>query len=131
MFASSHPNVSHLKSCVTTDRIPFDINRQDKIQKNTYIPPHAALELGILYVEQDKLADAKEWLDRAKNDYKGFLVEVLVHMRIHAAQREVMDREKLLQVKESESSEILDPSSSSKQKKPSPNAFGAWIKSFV
>lgn len=86
--------------------------------------------MGIIYVEQDKLADAKEWLDKARNDYKGFLVEVLVHMRIHAAQREITDREKLLQVKESESSEILDGAATTSKKKTS-SSFGVWIKSFV
>ena len=71
-------------------------NRQDRIQTDTYIPPHAALELGIVYVEMDKLEEGKEWLEKARAEYKGFRVEALVHLRTHAAFREVSDRQKAL-----------------------------------
>lgn len=104
--------------------------------KDTYIPPHAALELGIVYAEVGRLGEAKEWLEKAKN-YRGFLVEVLVHLRIHAAMREIGDREKLDQppkeVTHSFSDGAAAPVATESPKLDSSKSasFGMWIKSFV
>lgn len=96
--------------------------------KDTYIPPHAALELGIVYAEMDRYPEAREWLERAKN-YRGFLVEVLVHLRIHAAQREIGGREKSMSQEHNESEGAIGESSKTSSSKPS--VIGLWIKSFV
>ena len=107
----------------------FKFSSQDLVVKDTYVPPHAALELGIVYAEMGKYEQAREWLEKAKN-YRGFLVEVLVHLRIHAAQREICDREKIISDERSndveESVDEIPKSIPSKS-----SAFGTWIKSFV
>ena len=122
----------------------FPYHRQDRIQNDTYIPPHAALELGIVYVEMDKLEEGKEWLEKSRSEYKGFLVEALVHLRTHAAFREVSDRQKALSASTvdpdsertaangsagSAAQAKADPPESSTIRRPS--GFGSWIKSFV
>lgn len=53
--------------------------------KDTYIPPHAAFELGLTYMKVDKLDDAKLWLEKARDNYQGFLIESMVHLRVHGA----------------------------------------------
>ena len=64
----------------------IEILRNERNMKYvTYIPPHAALELGISYLTLGCHQDAKEWLERARDHYTGFLVETLVHLRIHGA----------------------------------------------
>lgn len=130
------------------------VYRQDRIQKDTYIPPHAALELGIVYVEMDKLEEGKEWLEKSRSEYRGFLVEALVHLRTHAAFREVSDRQKALSasvvdVTTSTSNHSTTTSTTTTQttqtvvggnegtaesealKRSSSSGFGSWIRSFV
>ena len=49
------------------------------------MPPHAALELGLSYVKTGQMDKAKSWLEKARTDYSGFLIESLVHLRVHGA----------------------------------------------
>jgi len=65
------------------------LNREKEIRYVTYIPPHAALELGISYLAVGRYEDANTWLEKARDHYKGFLVESLVHLRIHGAMQRV------------------------------------------
>jgi tetratricopeptide (TPR) repeat protein len=58
---------------------------ESKIKSVTYIPPHAAFELGLTHMNVKNYKDAKRWLERARDHYSGFLVESLVHLRIHGA----------------------------------------------
>lgn len=114
---------------------------QDRIVRDTYIPPHAALELGITYVEMDRLSEAKEWLEKSRTVYKGFLVEAMLHLRTHAAFREVSDRERALREQSVEESigslTIIDSSSveaSSSTSDPvikRSSGIGSWIRGFV
>jgi len=62
----------------------LDAEKKD-IKEFTYIPPHAALEIGLSYLDVGKLTNAKHWLLTARDHYSGFLVESLVHLRIHGA----------------------------------------------
>lgn len=55
----------------------------------------------------DKLEEGKEWLEKSRSEYRGFLVEALVHLRTHAAFREVSDRQKAL------SASVLDATTNS------------------
>jgi hypothetical protein len=59
------------------------------IKRDSYLPPHATLELGVTLAEIRDFAAARTYLEMAKTEYKGFLVEVIVHLRIHAAMREM------------------------------------------
>jgi tetratricopeptide (TPR) repeat protein len=61
------------------------LNQEKDIKTVTYIPPHAAFELGISYLAIGEYVDAKDWLERARDHYTGFLIESLVHLRIHGA----------------------------------------------
>jgi len=118
------------------------IRLQDRIQRDTYIPPHAALELGIVYVEMDRLEEAKEWLEKSRSVYKGFLVEAMLHLRTHAAFREVSDREKLLSEQATtspviplEATDIIPEESGSSRTeviaKNRNSSLGSWVRGFV
>ena len=61
------------------------LDNESNIKSATYIPPHAAFELGLTHMNVKNYADAKRWLERARDHYTGFLVESLVHLRIHGA----------------------------------------------
>lgn len=61
------------------------LDQESEIKKVTYIPPHAAFELGLTLMNVNQYVEAKEWLERARDHYTGFLVESLVHLRIHGA----------------------------------------------
>lgn len=58
---------------------------ESEIKKVTYIPPHAAFELGLTLMDVRRYKESKEWLERARDKYTGFLIESLVHLRIHGA----------------------------------------------
>jgi tetratricopeptide (TPR) repeat protein len=60
------------------------LNNERNIKSSTYIVPHAALELGICYADRGNITEAKAWLRRAQDDYSGYLMESLLHLRIHA-----------------------------------------------
>lgn len=54
---------------------------------SSFLPPHAALELGLILMNTGALQDAKQWLERARRDYTGYLLETIVHFRVHCAMR--------------------------------------------
>ncbi|XP_064477319.1 tetratricopeptide repeat protein 39B-like isoform X2 [Ornithodoros turicata] len=58
---------------------------QNQILEDTYLLPFAAAELGFLAVQQQQYTKAKEWLDQARTNYHDYLLESLVHFRIHSA----------------------------------------------
>ena len=61
------------------------LTNQKSIQTDTFIPPHAAFELGLAYLESGDTSAAMRWLHKARDEYHGFLVEAIVHVRIHSA----------------------------------------------
>lgn len=61
------------------------LSAESKIREVTYAPPHAAMEIGLSYLTVGKLDEAKSWLHKARDNYTGFLVESLAHLRIHGA----------------------------------------------
>ena len=61
------------------------LKNEKLIVKETHVAPHAAMELGLTLLDIGKLADAKLWLEKARDNYNGFLIETAVHLRIHGA----------------------------------------------
>lgn len=61
------------------------LNLTDYIVRDHYLPPHAAFELGFSHMQAGNISDAKYWLEKARNDYTGFLIESMVHLKVHAA----------------------------------------------
>lgn len=61
------------------------VRDQNNIKKDNFIAPHAAMELGLTYLDMYKLDESKIWLETARDEYKGFLIEAQVHLRIHGA----------------------------------------------
>lgn len=61
------------------------LSSEDRIKTANYVAPHAAFELGMTFLDLGNCKDAKKWLTKARDDYSGFLVEALVHLRIHGA----------------------------------------------
>lgn len=71
------------------------IQNQDYIEIDTYVPPHAAFELAMTYIELGNVDDGKLWLEKARDEYSGFLIEVLIHVRIHATLAKLKHDDKL------------------------------------
>ncbi|RWS21861.1 tetratricopeptide repeat protein 39A-like protein [Leptotrombidium deliense] len=59
------------------------------IKKDTFIVPHAILELGTTYLKMKNFEEANEYLHRAKNDYEKFLNESIVNLRVSSALRQL------------------------------------------
>lgn len=67
------------------------LSKEKDIKYVTYIPPHAAFEIGLSYLAVGQYDNAKYWLERARDHYTGFLIESLVHLRIHGAMTKLKD----------------------------------------
>ncbi|RWS16022.1 tetratricopeptide repeat protein 39B-like protein [Dinothrombium tinctorium] len=77
------------------------IDSEKKIESETYVAPHAALELGITYLKWRKFDQSKAWLEKAKCGYEKFLNESIVNLRVTAALR------RLKQLKDEESEKVM------------------------
>ena len=58
---------------------------EDSIEIDTYVAPHAAMERGLTLIDLGRHDEAKYWLERARDKYSKFLIETIVHLRIHGA----------------------------------------------
>lgn len=56
---------------------------EKKISLSTFIPPHTAMETGLTYIKLNEFELANYWFEKAKSDYKGYLLETLLHFRVH------------------------------------------------
>lgn len=68
---------------------------EKEIKEDTFLPPYAAGELGIMFTEQMRDSEAIEWLRRARHSYHGYLTEVMLHFRLHAASKKLQVRSSL------------------------------------
>ena len=58
---------------------------ENSIETDTYVAPHAAMEMGLTLIDLGRHDEAKYWLERARDKYSKFLIETIVHLRIHGA----------------------------------------------
>lgn len=49
------------------------------------MPPHAALELGLVYRKLDDFEESRFWLNKAIYDYSNYMNATTVHIRAHTA----------------------------------------------
>lgn len=61
---------------------------KDEIEVDTYLIPHATLELGLNYMGVGQFVESRQWLDNAKV-HSGYALETIVHFRIHTACRTI------------------------------------------
>ncbi|XP_076355224.1 tetratricopeptide repeat protein 39A-like [Tachypleus tridentatus] len=73
----------HLKEVVRSEK---------KIREDTFLPPYAAGELCFMFVEQGRDSEALEWFHVARHNYHGYLTEVTLHFRLHAAYKKLEAR---------------------------------------
>lgn len=52
------------------------------------------MELGLTYVRLNDLPAARRWLEKSRKDYTGYLLETMVHFRVHCAMRNIKIMEK-------------------------------------
>jgi len=50
-----------------------------------YLLPYTTAEVGFLHLLQENYEQAREYLERAKSEYKGYSLESRLHFRLHAA----------------------------------------------
>lgn len=63
----------------------FPLISEQDIQEYTHLPPHAALELGLVYRKKDDYEEARFWLNKAIYDYSNYMNATTVHIRAHTA----------------------------------------------
>lgn len=59
------------------------------------------MELGLTHLSVDELSEARLWLDRARRDYTGYLLETIVHFRVHCAMRTIKAKQQISASQES------------------------------
>ncbi|XP_048761372.1 tetratricopeptide repeat protein 39B-like [Ostrea edulis] len=60
------------------------LEREKLIKHDTYLVPYTTVELALLYLKLNDKQQALHYLDQAKKNYKGYLLESRLHFRIHA-----------------------------------------------
>lgn len=63
------------------------IEHEPKFVVDTFLVPHTAMELALLKLTQGNFEESKRWIKMARNNYTGYLLETMVHFRLHAASR--------------------------------------------
>ena len=63
------------------------VNSEARIGSDYSIAPKAILEMGLSYLETKDLDSAKKWLNKAIDDYSGYLYENYVHLRAYGGLR--------------------------------------------
>lgn len=76
--------------------INFLFNSENRLVANFYLVPHSCMELGLTCAMDKDYTTAKQWLEKARKDYTGYLYETIVHFRVHCALRGIKAKEKLL-----------------------------------
>lgn len=59
---------------------------KEDIVADSYLIPHATLELGLNYMRLGDFIKARQWLDECKT-YSSYALETIVHFRMHTAIR--------------------------------------------
>lgn len=69
--------------------LSFDkiLDYEDQIKVDTFLVPHTLMELAVLKLDKDDYVKTRELAKKARNDYTGYLLETMVHFRLHAANR--------------------------------------------
>lgn len=86
------------------------IDCESKFIVDTFLVPHAAMELALLKLTKKNIEESKRWIKLARNNYSGYLLETIVHFRLHAASR-------IIRLEEKENS-LISSSSKSQQLPP-------------
>lgn len=87
--------------------ILFDFNifvfkiRQKRVKMATFIAPHSCMELGLTCLRTNELEEANAWFEKAKRDYSGYLIEMIVHFRVHCGQRVLKNAQRKLLAEQS------------------------------
>jgi len=81
------------------------IDGQENITVDTFLVPHTAMELAVLKLTLGELDQSKQWIKLARNNYTGYLLETMVHFRLHAASRVIRSEQQDLALGESWNSE--------------------------
>lgn len=95
------------------------IEHESKFVVDTFLVPHAAMELALLKLTKRNFEEAKRWVKLARNNYTGYLLETIVHFRLHAASRIIrMEEQQDSMMNKSFESQQISPILTSVQETP-------------
>jgi len=60
----------------------------------------ASLEIGLTKIGLNCESEAKYWLKRAKKEYSGYLLETIIHFRVHTALQSIKTNDKIDKTKD-------------------------------
>ncbi|XP_071500422.1 tetratricopeptide repeat protein 39B-like [Diadema antillarum] len=61
------------------------ISNEKELEYDHYLVPYATLELGLLYLQYDRLPEAKTFLTQCRHHHKKYVLENRLHFKMHAA----------------------------------------------
>jgi len=70
------------------------VSMEGNIRLDHYLVPFARMELGRLYINMDRLEEAKHQLETAKSKYRQYSMESRLHFRVHLLQTEIQSKSK-------------------------------------
>lgn len=60
---------------------------EDQIETDTFLIPHSIMEIALLKLDLADYAGARQYAKKARTEYTGYLLETMVHFRLHALNR--------------------------------------------
>merc|ERR1739838_1028646 len=89
------------------------ISLKSDLTRDAYLIPYAMYEKALILKEQFKFEEAMDILERIKNEHKDYILQSMLHMRIHSAQTDIKSQNKNIKESPSKSedtiSEIVPP----------------------
>ena len=73
-------------SQLAEDCFEIVISLKGDLTRDAYLIPYAMYEKALLLKEQFKFEEAMDILERIKNEHKDYILQSMLHMRIHSAQ---------------------------------------------
>ena len=70
------------------------ISLKSDLTRDAYLIPYAMYEKALLLKEQTKFEEAMDILERIKNEHKDYILQSMLHMRIHSAQTDIKGENK-------------------------------------
>uniref|UniRef100_A0A6G1SNJ8 Tetratricopeptide repeat protein 39A n=1 Tax=Aceria tosichella TaxID=561515 RepID=A0A6G1SNJ8_9ACAR len=78
--------------------------REQDICIDKFLAPHAAMELATLNLHLKQYECSRQWIKTARHNYTGYLMETIVHFRLHAASRVIRNEQQLNELENSQNS---------------------------
>ena len=82
------------------------ISLKSDLTRDAYLIPYAMYEKALILKEQTKFEEAMDILERIKNEHKDYILQSMLHIRVHSAQTDIKCQNKNIRDSPSKNEDI-------------------------